>query len=202
MWRLNWLRQIFRWLRKPEPRGPLYPGGLGLAAFDVAASELGAGEEGSNNMGPELDRFRSCDGTGKGLTKGSWCASFVSYCYMVAAVKKAIALPFTTSRGAKRLVNNIIKAGERVPCTRMSVHEDQLLQWIKDHMHEHPMRGDVICWDRGGWKGHVGIVDDYRVDTDELWTIEGNRGEFPAKVGRFRYTSRQWRKKLYKVGRV
>lgn len=51
-----------------------------------------------------------------------------------------------------------------------------------------PKPGDIICFWRGkknGWMGHVGIVE--RVTETHIYTIEGNRGPYPAKVKRVVY---------------
>lgn len=53
---------------------------------------------------------------------------------------------------------------------------------------QHPKPGDIICFYRGklsGHLGHVGIVE--QVEGDQIITIEGNRGNFPSKVARFKY---------------
>lgn len=49
-----------------------------------------------------------------------------------------------------------------------------------------PKPGDVICFTRGtGWTGHVGIIE--KVEGDKIVAIEGNVGNFPAKVKRVTY---------------
>lgn len=48
-----------------------------------------------------------------------------------------------------------------------------------------PKPGDVVVFKRGNKSGHVGIVESYSKGI--LRTIEGNSGEFPAKVKRKTY---------------
>lgn len=55
-----------------------------------------------------------------------------------------------------------------------------------------PRRGDIACFSRGrsGRQGHVGIVEsvESKDDTTIVVLIEGNKGAYPAKVSRHRYT--------------
>lgn len=142
-------------------------GSLGRAALRVATSEIGNGEYGGNNVGPDVDRYRTHDGTGIGPGgKGSWCAVFVSFCFMRAAKLLFESLPFKTSRGAKALFKLICKAGARV---------------------SKPQPGDVACFHRGpknSWKGHIAFVDWVKPDGTEFVCVEGNAG---PKVKRKRH---------------
>ena len=60
---------------------------------------------------------------------------------------------------------------------------------------ERPQPGSLVCWDRGkrgDWAGHIGIVS--RVgDGGIFWSIEGNRGGFPAKVDEFKHVTGEGR---------
>ncbi len=149
----------------------------------VAEKEIGKGEDPTlgNNRGADVDRYRAGDGTNKGEGgSGSWCGSFVSFCYVEAAGGD---LPFKTSRGAKRLGRNVAAAGRECDL---------------------PEPGAVIVWDRGRlkWQGHVGLCHHYDPTTDTLVTIEGNknkRGRRFAKVGYFTYPNGLWRKKLDRI---
>jgi len=130
-------------------------------ALEIAISEIGNGEKGANNSGDDVIRYRyGVD------TKDAWCASFVSYCFKEASKDLKINLPFQISSGAKKLFKNISTAGFTT---------------------DYPLAGDVICWHRGkqgSWQGHIGFVE--KVSHDGLiHTIEGNVGNYPAKVARF-----------------
>jgi hypothetical protein len=129
---------------------------IGLAALDVARQEIGHGEVGRNNAGPDLDRYRA------GGPGGPWCAAFVSHCLEQGARQIGATLPLRRSHGARTLFARCVAAGERV---------------------EDPRPGDVVLWSRGAansWTGHVGIVS--RVENRGFWSVEGNRGAFPSRV--------------------
>lgn len=60
--------------------------------------------------------------------------------------------------------------------------------WLYDPKEVEPQPGDLMFWWRGqpdGWKGHVGFV--YRFEDGVVYTVEGNKGAFPAPVGAFDY---------------
>jgi hypothetical protein len=127
------------------------------AVLAVAITQIGRGEHGANNTGPDLDRYRN------GGPGGAWCAAFVSWC-LEQAVRSAGAVmsPVKRSHGAKRLFANVVVAGARV---------------------EEPAPGDIVCWHRGAKNaatGHVGIVS--RVEGNAFYSIEGNRGGYPSRV--------------------
>jgi hypothetical protein len=166
---------------------------LALEAVAVAWEEIGNGEEGRNNDGPHCMKYS------KGKV-GSWCATFVSWCFEEAASRlkcpccgqRQDRYPERT-RGSKRMVRNTKKLGHYV-----------------DVVNDYPAPGDVVCWHRRApgepfkinWRGHVGFVYGYENETDTLITIEGNSGRFPAKVKIKRYPQGKWRKRLYKIARM
>jgi hypothetical protein len=52
-----------------------------------------------------------------------------------------------------------------------------------------PEPGDIIVWWRGqpeGWMGHIGLVHHH--SNGLVYTIEGNKGNFPAQARGFTYT--------------
>ena len=142
---------------------------LAKGALSVARSLIGKGEEGGNNSGPFVEMLLGKEYDGDDDDDGAWCAAFVSHCITEAA---GGSVPFGLSFGAKALFKKVCDYGEKSM---------------------EPKAGDVVCWDRGklnedgskSWMGHVGIVE--RVDGDVFYTIEGNKGRFPAKVMRFKY---------------
>ena len=139
-------------------------GPLAVAALIIARREIGHGEEGGNNSGQFVARYHRIEDDDDDDDDGSWCASFVSYCFEEGAKAIGIEMPFNRSGGAKKLFKNIAESGQ----------EDI-----------YPRAGDVVCWDRGlrgSWQGHIGIVES--VSGGVLHTIEGNVGTFPAKVKR------------------
>jgi len=167
------------------------PTGLGAMVLEVAREEIGNGEEGGNNAGPHVARYkRRSLGLDDDKDQGSWCASFLSWCIEEACGRMGIAMPIRPSHGAKQLGKRIAAAGSKV---------------------EVPMPGDVVVWDRGklkpggkpSWMGHVGIVERVELGAGTstpsiLHTIEGNVGAFPSVVRRFAHDlSRQDRIELF-----
>ena len=86
----------------------------------------------------------------------AWCAGFVSYVLSRSGKKQ----PYFLS--AKSFWKNFAEYRVRVPAA-----------------------GDIIVIDRGGKKGHVGIVEQVR--GGYIVTIEGNVGRYPAVVRRVTY---------------
>ncbi len=148
--------------QKPEAEG------LSASALAIAVENIGKGEEGGNNSGPYVEMLHGKEYDGDPDNDGSWCASFVSWCFEQACRQSGIQMPFRSSAGAKRLFRNIIAAGRQVYPPYLQP-------------------GDIVCWDRGkpgSWQGHIGFVE-FIEDGGILHTVEGNVGRFPAKVRRF-----------------
>lgn len=134
---------------------------VGPRALQLALGELGNGEQGGNNQGPDLDRYRTgLDGRrGPG---GAWCAAFGCWYLEHAGFK------FKRSHSAKGLYAACLRAGA----------------WKV----ERPAPGDGVLWHRGAagaWTGHWGIVSSVQGST--FWSVEGNRGGFPSKVREYQH---------------
>jgi hypothetical protein len=145
----------------------LPPGGTpaGRAALAAALAEMRAGarEQGGNNRGPWVEKYLN----GMVDPPANWCAGFVSWCYAQAPV----GLPFTYSLGARHIGRQFADRG-----------------WAYEPGTRTPAPGDIVVWSRGdarGWTGHIGLV--HHVAHGILYTIEGNRGGYPAPVARFDY---------------
>lgn len=166
------LIQFIDWFTtKPDERDirKRTPSPLGLAALEVAKREIGNGEEGGNNRGPHLDRYRG----GKG-DKGAWCAAFVFHCILTASRGRGRPVPVKRTHGARKLFRRCVAAG-----------------WLVEYQDIQP--GDVVCWSRGNphkpedkWKGHIGMVSEVIRDQQGVVVgfeyIAGNEGPVPAKV--------------------
>ncbi|HAT1608871.1 TPA: CHAP domain-containing protein [Raoultella planticola] len=141
----------------------------GLAALNVAQAEIGRGEEGSDNHGPDIKKYFA----GHGNEGQSWCAAFVSYCF-----NQGQTAVFGYQTSAQALHNKMKSLGYS----------------YTPSLSNPPQPGDIICWLRvdpkkqqeTAWMGHVGIVKSYADGI--LWTIEGNRGAYPSKVNIFHYS--------------
>ena len=141
---------------------------LGRRALEAAISELlkGAGEVGGNNCGPSVRKYLKPAGLPEG---NSWCAAFVSWCYLQAAESDAGSMPFAYGASARGLLREF---------------KDNGWTYAPGSGYE-PLPGDLVVWWRvraDGWQGHVGLV--HQCKDGILYTVEGNRG---PKVQGFSY---------------
>ncbi len=141
---------------------------IGRAALAAAIGEMnaGAGEIGGNNSGPWVKKYLDPVGVEEG---NSWCASFVSWCFLKASGNDKTKLPFKYTPGARDLLSQL-----------------QRNNWAqKPDSGYLPLPGDIVVWWRvqaNGWQGHVGLVHQYKDGI--LYTIEGNKS---PKVQGFSY---------------
>lgn len=160
-----------------EAVDPAKPTGIAALVLDVARAEIGKGEEGGNNAGPHVAKYkRIADDADEDANRGAWCASFCSWVAIQAYERAGQPLPFRPSHGAKRLGRRLAKAGGKLDA---------------------PRPGCVVVWDRGKLQpngkpsifGHVGIVERILFSEDGqpsiMYTIEGNVGRYPSRVRRF-----------------
>ena len=132
---------------------------IGRAALKIAIDEMNAGatEIGGNNCGPWVKKYLDPAGLKEG---NSWCASFVSWCYLQACGNDKNKMPFTYCPGARALLKEFRNKGWDYP--PKSTYQ--------------PQPGDIVVWWREklqGWLGHVGLV--HQLKDGMLYTIEGNR---------------------------
>jgi peptidoglycan hydrolase-like protein with peptidoglycan-binding domain len=144
----------------------MLPGGSAAARGALAVAmgeyEAGRGEQGGNNLGPDVAKYLN----GIVDPPADWCAGFVSYCFS----RSGHPMPYAYSVGARDILRSLVKNGWGV---------------TPDH-EQPPLPGDIIVWWRvapSDWKGHVGIVHSYADGI--VTTIEGNK---TPKVGKFSYT--------------
>ena len=138
---------------------------IGRAALRVAIKEMkkGAKEIGSNNSGPWVKKYIN----GQVDLPANWCAGFVSWCFS----QTSGGIPFKYSLGARNIRSQFKKKG-----------------WTYDVGGQLPEPGDIIVWwrrQRDDWRGHIGFV--HHSQDGILYTIEGNKGGFPAPVRPFDY---------------
>lgn len=151
----------------------------GRAALKAAIGEMKAGakEIDANNNGKWVRKYLN----GLATEGNNWCAGFTSWCYSHAKG----GIPFTYSLGAQNILNQFRKR-----------------DWVYDLSEETPQPGDIVVWWRGKtktWFGHIGLI--HRFNDGILYTIEGNRGGFPAPVKGFDYVAERMNK-LLGFGRV
>jgi len=140
---------------------PVEAGGshLGRSALAIALEELkaGAGEVGGDNRGPWVRKYLAPAGLDEG---NSWCASFVSWCFLRACGGDKQRMPFVYSPGARDLLRQ---------CDKLGLAHAPGQGYL-------PEPGDLVVWWRvslAGWQGHVGLVHQLR--DGMLYTLEGNR---------------------------
>ena len=156
---------------------------VGRNALQVAINEMlaGAMEIGGNNMGPWVKKYLDPSGVPVG---NSWCAAFLSWCFLQAAGGDKKAMPFKYSASARNVFNQFKQKG-----------------WTYDGKDPNflPQPGDIVSWWRvslpSGF-GHIGIVHHYA--DGFLYTIEGNKA---ANVAGFYYVKTRM-DKLLGYGRV
>jgi len=156
---------------QPRPQPPLPPPAAagsdrGRLALAAALREMAAGaqEMGANNSGPWVAKYLH----GIVPPPANWCAAFVSWCFTQASG----APPFRYSLGARDIREQFRRRGWTYQL------EDGIV----------PAPGDIVVWWRGqpeGWMGHIGLV--HHTEHGILYTVEGNKGGFPAPVRVFDY---------------
>lgn len=130
----------------------------GCAALEAAIGELKAGacEMGGNNRGPWVKKYLTPARPEEG---NSWCASFVSWCYLQASGGNKATMPFPYNPSARGLLQTLKRRG-----------------WAQAPQSGYAsLTGDLVVWWRlqlAGWQGHVGLV--HQVQDGMLYTIEGN----------------------------
>ena len=148
----------------------------GRAALQVAIDELnaGAGEEGGNNKGPWVKKYLEPTGLPEG---NSWCAAFISWCFLQAVGGDKKNMPFKYSAGARNIFNQLKQMG-----------------FVYNASEINPAAGDIVTWWRvsttSGF-GHIAIVHHY--GDGFLYTIEGNKA---ANVAGFSYVKTRMNKLL------
>lgn len=141
---------------------------MGRAALKTAIDEIlaGAGEIGGNNKGKFVKKYLQPTGLPEG---NSWCAGFVSWCFLQAAGGDKTRMPFNYTAGARNIFNQYKAKG-----------------WVIDNKTQNPEPGDIAAFWRvslpSGY-GHIGIVHHFA--DGFVHTIEGNKA---AKVAGFTYT--------------
>ncbi len=159
---------------------------------------IGKGEEpgGRNNDSEFIRMMRSTDGTGgKVDTGGAWCAVTRCHAGVVVASRLGLRVPYTPSRGARRLTKNIAKVGG----------------WILEPGGDMQRKvtipvGAAVCRKGRGWRGHFMTAVHHDPITDELTVIGGNRnnrmspdGTWYAVIDVLSMSSKRWRRNLFGI---
>lgn len=134
---------------------------LARLTYEIAEDQIGCGEAGGNNMGPDVARYIA-----PARCPANWCGGGTGWCFQEAAGRLAIPLPFKRSLGAKALGRNIGAVG------RIFSDPTEVLP------------GDVAVWHRGpngSWQGHIEPCG--RFD-GRLHTVAFNSGPKVRRVAR------------------
>lgn len=150
-----------------RPTAVLVKPTLGEALLDEARKDLHVREVGGMNRGPEVDDYNLALGVPMG---SSWCASSLTTWLRRACVRLGVPMPITGSAGAKTIMGQLQKAGRWLDVAELR-RNPKLLR-----------PGMILVWDRGGWKGHVGVFAAMRGERG-LATVEGNSGSGPFGEG-------------------
>jgi hypothetical protein len=151
----------------------------GRKALQVAINEMksGAREIGGNNSGEFVAKYLE---PAHLTPPQSWCASFVSWCYLQAAGGNKADMPFLYSPGARKIFSQF--------------KQKQWTFQLNDPSGLNPEPGDIVAWWRissSGWQGHIGLVHHFA--DGFLYTIEGNKS---SKVEGFDYKANRMEKLL------
>ena len=144
---------------------------VGRRALHFAIEELkaGAGEIGGNNKGKWVKKYLQPTGLAEG---NSWCAAFISWCFLQAVDGDKSKMPFMYTAGARSIYNQFKESKKG-------------LQFPKPDKSFVPLPGDIVAWWRVSMPsglGHVGIV--HHFEDGFIYTIEGNKA---ANVAGFSY---------------
>ncbi len=135
---------------------------FGCAVLNAAIAYLTVRET-SHNSSDVIDAMLREVGVGPG---NEWCAAFITRC-LRDAEKATGRMPLLKgSAGAQAIVRQLRDAG----------------MFIEAGPDCRPQAGDIMAWTRGGWKGHIGVVESW--DGPSGWVIEGNSGERGDMVAR------------------
>lgn len=167
---------------KVMPNASFGGSSIGRSALQFAINELiaGSGEVGGNNKGPWVKKYLEPTGLPEG---NSWCAAFISWCFLQAAGGNKSAMPFNYSAGARDVFNQYKRKG-----------------WTFDGTGDMQLQpGDIVSWWRVSMPsgfGHIGIV--HHFEDGFIYTLEGNKA---ANVAGFSYVKTRL-DKLLGYGRV
>ena len=130
---------------------PLIVGVLKIAENEIGVCEVPPG----SNRGPRVNEYLKCIGLRPG---NAWCAAFVFWCFDMAASKLDIGNPLVKTAGCMEHWRRT--TGEKILSVD-AVNDPSLIR-----------PGAVFIINRGGGKGHTGIVVNIR--GGYIQTIEGN----------------------------
>lgn len=125
----------------------------------IAQSYIGQTECGNNNGWKDQDFERKMKEVGWKNTY-AWCILFSKLC-----VKEAYEFLYST----EVYKEEIDKVLSLITPSVMKTFSN-----MKEYVIHKPEVGTIVCFSRGSWKGHAGIVISIDLDAGIIWTVEGN----------------------------
>lgn len=152
---------------------------IGRTALQIAVQEMwnDAREIGKNNSGKFVEKYHRRNDASE--LQWAWCAAFTSWCFWRASEALGVEMPFKYTGGAQNIYRQLDDKG-------MTYEPSES---------DPPEPGDICVWWRGetkSWQGHVGIVWGY--NNGIVYVVEGNVGQYPARVRVFDYVLEDMRK--------
>jgi CHAP domain/Putative peptidoglycan binding domain len=165
----------------PEAAAGGHPTGRLALRFAIEELKAGAGEVGGNNKGKWVKKYLAPAGLPEG---NSWCAAFVSWCFLQAVNGDKSKMPFKYTAGARNIFNQFKNKG-----WHFTGGESGFV----------PQPGDIVAWWRVSMPsgfGHIGII--HHFEDGFIYTLEGNKA---ANVAGFSYVKTRM-DKILGYGRV
>jgi hypothetical protein len=148
----------------PLPTGARPPQTIGEAVVAFAVTLIGQGEQGANNSGEFITRIGGQQGW-------EWCALSAGYAWRTVLERAGAPAAWTYRRPGVPEPGALALAQGALAARGWKFTDPNLA-----------LPGDLIVWDKGHGKGHIGIVE---FDDEGLThTLEGNVGRYPSKYKR------------------
>lgn len=147
---------------------------LGEATLRILEQEIGNGEEGANNAGFHINKYRQ----GRDV-HGPWCARFIYWGLLQASWATGRRRCIVRATGsARKLAARIASKGRYIGS----------IEWAQP--------GDILLWERHGGM-HINIFAEWTqplIDIDSKYynTLDGNKGHFPAVVRTHNHKVSEW----------
>jgi hypothetical protein len=149
----------------PLPTGARPPQTIGEVVVAFAVTLIGQGEAGANNSGEFITRIGGQQGW-------EWCALSAGYAWRTVLERAGAPAAWTYRRPGVPEPGALALAQAALAARGGKRFRDATLA----------LPGDLIVWDKGHGKGHIGIVE---FDDEGLThTLEGNVGRYPSKYKR------------------
>lgn len=139
-----------------------------VALIALAEFMRGCGEQGGDNIGPDIARYQCEHRT----AKSGWSVDFALYCLRETFGPES--LPPSATSNAQGLLDVAKANGWALPVLDGALRPGDMIVWHyqEPSLPPHP-----------AWTGHVGVV--WSCEQGDIITVEGNRGPYPSLVRPF-----------------